>query len=50
MFDLQGGCCQQMNVNEVCRHTDLEDLLKKVVIEKTDREERRKRSIRCTLL
>jgi hypothetical protein len=34
-----------MNANEAGPHTHREDLVKKVVIEETDREERRKRRI-----
>ena len=39
-----------MNADETRPHTNREDLIKEIVIEETDREERRKRSIRCTLL
>ena len=39
-----------MNANEARPHANREDLLKKGVIAETDREERRKRRIRCTLL
>ena len=39
-----------MNVNEARLHAGREGRSKKVVIEETDREERRKRSIRGTSL